>query len=133
MDPNVDQDAEKQKKETFESQLTWSEYIISFVSRGSPALFVMVAILWVCSMFYAAYLSWSCNSNLNTNIVLKLIAALHAFSWGPFYISYYMLSWQQSLCYFASRMNVVAPLAAAATTVVAQVPIQAPAVQTAPQ
>ena len=105
---------------------TWTKKRLTFLANGSPVLFLVVSIVWLCSMFYAAYLSWSCNTSLNTNIILKVINTFWAFSVGPFYIVFYMMSYHQSLCYFASRL----PLVAAAATVAQAPAVATPAVTT---
>jgi len=111
--------AEPQKKDS--GELGWGFMI------GIVVLLILVAGVYIACGMYAAHLSWKCNVDLKAHVVIKILAVISAFLSGPFYVSFYMLSYHSELCYFASQLNAGAlPIATAAAATLAT-----PAVATA--
>ena len=77
------------KKENLEEQKNYS-------------IFQIILSILVSSL--AVYLSWTCNSAVGINVLLKIIYAIFAFLFGPLYFVYYLLV-QQNTCDLALNLK----------------------------
>ena len=84
------------KKEQYENVASGGK------SAAVVAVGVMMSVLSIAISVYAAYLSWSCNSALRTDLSVKIICAFFAFWFGFIYMICYMLFWTAS-CAMAKR------------------------------
>lgn len=58
---------------------------------------IVTSLLGTAVSIFAVYLSWTCNTKQDENVVLKVIYALFAFIFNIFYLIYYYL-FRRSSC-----------------------------------
>jgi hypothetical protein len=52
----------------------------------------IIFIIFLGISFWAAYLSWSCNTKANYPLSVKIACAINAYTFGIFYILYYFIA-----------------------------------------
>lgn len=85
-------------KEKFETQTSSdTKTAVKPTPKPSKEVSILIAVVQIISIAvgcFAAYLSWTCNTLTETNIVLKVIFAIFAFLFGFIYlIIYFIFRW----------------------------------------
>ena len=67
-------------------------------SKTTISLSVISSLLGLAIGLWAVYLSWTCNTAGNVDVILKVVYAIFAFIFGLFYILFYFI-FRAGYCY----------------------------------
>lgn len=99
-------------KEKFETQTpSDAKTAVTPVPAPTPAkeTSILVQIISIAVGCLAAYLSWTCNTLTETNVVLKVIFAIFAFLFGFIYLILYFIFRWGDCRYIREKMTPVQP------------------------
>lgn len=87
----VAEKTETKTKEKFQGSATTAPAPAPVPKKQWTAFSIIYSIISTAVSIYAVYLSWSCNTAADVNVLLKIIYAFFAFIFGFIYLIFYFI------------------------------------------